>query len=368
MASCRHDDCACPAVETIERLLRLPIEEPYVLDSRRRAQERRLRRAGPRDHELRSTAAGERANYRFDALDGLQSADIEEVRARRIGLGGSGSRVGDEVGDADDSNERAEAIVQSLARSTRRDQRIELRKGTCDQVRAAPKLRWPAIRETAAPTRRTLAHAPLVLPENMRRADEPHLVCGVELDRGTESKGVGAAQQRRVVEVEHVEVGFQCVLERATIERRTSGQECRHGREPSRLAIDLDAPESATALSRHRHLRSPRKDAVRRGGVENGHLVSPEDERVRKPFHLDRIAAERERRVERAEHAKAKPLSRRAQAAACRIRSRSRRAVVSHESRDTIRRPSAASEALKSESVNTRSRHPARAPASLGSK
>ena len=165
------------------------------------------------------------------------------------------------------------------------------------------------------------------------------------------------------MEVDDVEVAVERSFEPSLHQERPAGQVGREGREQPDSRVDRDYAHAWVA----RLAVGPRvgERAVSLTRVNDRDVVAPVRERDGEPLDLDRVTAERERRVEGRQHAEAK---RPRHAAAFHTRSRRSRAAASHERPATACRPRSPSELRRPSSRSACSRCARNALPSVGEK
>src|SRR5690242_18111962 len=137
-----------------------------------------------RDHQIGSVEGREPVNDVVQTLEGLDTADEEEVRARSGGSSGRRrARIVHEAGDHLHVARETKLAMLRAAEGADRNERIHLVEVLREQSGVTPQLGRTAIAQLAPHTLATGARLDAMPPEHVRRADEPVLVRGVELDR-----------------------------------------------------------------------------------------------------------------------------------------------------------------------------------------
>jgi hypothetical protein len=104
------------------------------------------------------------------------------------------------------------------------DERVDGLKGIVNEVGVAPELGWDARAEGAGKTFGFIGGVGAVFPEDVRRADEPVLVQGIEGDWGAgEAEDGWSADEGDVVEIDDIEGLREDGAERALLEERMTG-------------------------------------------------------------------------------------------------------------------------------------------------
>src|SRR5581483_4084818 len=183
-----------------------PAQEPDVRQAGRRGAQHASVRALAGDQEVGVAVVVEGVEQDLDPLDPLEASDEEEVRP--LVLRGGGRRCLARRQEAREVPHRpVEAAPPVLLERepARREEEVDLAGAPVEQASVAPQLRRPPERERAPQAGRLDARLAVELPEDVHRADEPVLVHGVELDAAAVREGVRSADERHVVEVDHVE-------------------------------------------------------------------------------------------------------------------------------------------------------------------
>ncbi len=185
-------------------------------------------------------------------------------------------------------------------RLAERDEFVDVADLAFEQAGGAPRLRWPPMNQRAAQAFARRAELAAVPPQHVRRTDEPVLVRGVELDCVAQPEDAGPADQRDVVEMDHVEVALEHPAQCRLAQQRPAGRvgEERRAEGPSAVQAMYGDPGWLGLGGRLGHSRRA-KHAPGIGVVHDVHLDAAPRESMGEAAHVPAIAAEVERRIER---------------------------------------------------------------------
>ena len=174
----------------------------------------------PKDEQLDIGHVRDHAKQRLDAFQ-RNDPPGEDDPARLFCLGGRGSfKRGEERQNLDRclNAVRAVHLGRELAR---RKQAIERTPASGREAGVAPQLRRQARADRAAEARPLVAGVAAVLPQRVRRADQPMIVKRHDpRPRLPHAQHAGPAHQRDVVEMEDVEWMAEKGVQRRRVERR----------------------------------------------------------------------------------------------------------------------------------------------------
>ena len=196
----------------------------------------------------------------------------------------------------------AAVLFEGVARGE--DQGVQLAEAAVDGAGVAPGLGRAAAGEGAADAVGAVAGLPVVLPEQVHRADQPVLVRRHQADRrAAELEHAGAADERDVVEVDDVGVdGVEGLAEGLGLEERPAGHlrgQRREHAEPRLERVDVQPPRRCVGAER----------VVAADGVECVHAMEDVDlmpaahEGPRQAIDVSGVAAEAVGPEERRHHA-----------------------------------------------------------------